>query len=73
MSTSRVVIYTRTTEEGETVEAFTSVKALLSVHEVAPYNTLMNHLSRHGRPYEKNGHKVHRVDLQRAVTDSSRQ
>ena len=66
MSTTRVVIYTRTTEEGETVEAFSSVKALLSVHEVAPYNTLMNHLSRHGRPYEKNGHKVHRRPSTRA-------
>lgn len=69
MPGKRVVIYVKRTEQGETFAAFTSVKGLLSYDDVAPYDTIMNHLSRRKEPFVKGDVTIHRLDINPTVVD----
>lgn len=64
----RIVVFIESTPEGQTIQAFTSVKQLLVVHDVAPYDTIMNHLSRRGGAFVKGDVTIERVTVNPSPT-----
>ena len=64
----RVLILIDNSQEIPKVTAYSSAKVLLEKRADlgVAYQTLMNHLSKHDKPYTKGTFQIHRADLQRA-------